>query len=101
MIPESIRWLMAQKKTHEAGIMIQKAAQINGKRLSDEMIRAFELKPSSNGDISAMKKDLSRNELDEDSTQTWQTLKQFMSSRRIVFRFLILFFIWYGGLLYF
>lgn len=91
MIPESIRWLMAQKKTHEAGIVIQKAAQINGKQLSDEMIRAFELKSKSNQEYS--KKDLSEHESDE-GTQTWQTLKQFVSSRRIILRFLILFFIW-------
>lgn len=94
MVPESVRWLIAQKKTHEAGVIIRKAAKINGKQLSDEIIQAFELKSADDQKVSRKKKDLSDDGLDGEDYQTWQTLKQFMSSRKLVTRFIILFFIW-------
>lgn len=94
MVPESVRWLIAQKKTHEAGVIIRKAAKINGKQLSNGIIQAFELKSADDQEVTRKKKDLLNDELDGEQYQTWQTLKQFLSSRKLVIRFLILFFIW-------
>lgn len=85
---------MAQKKTHEAGVIIRKAAKVNGKQLSDEIIQAFELTSLDDQEISKSKKAIAEDEQKAHRYQTGQTFKQFMSSRILVMRCLILIFIW-------
>lgn len=45
-VPESVRWLLAKKNTYKAGIIIQKAANVNGVTLSDNIIQVFEMHPA-------------------------------------------------------
>lgn len=85
---------MAKKKTQEAGVIIRKAAKVNGKQLSDGIIQAFELKSLDEEEIAKSKKVLADDEQEVNRYQTWETFKQFMSSRTLVLRCLILIFIW-------
>lgn len=87
---------MAKKRFQEAGLIIRKAAKLNRKPLSNEFNQAFELKSEKDLEMHAPKTISSEDESNTDSKQIWATLKQFISSRRIIVRFLIMFFIWYN-----
>lgn len=80
----------------EAGKIIRKAAEVNGKQLSTGTIQALEMKSlNENDDILKTKKDFSdAADGDETQYQTWQTVKQFMTSRVCLMRCIILIFIW-------
>lgn len=95
MVPESVRWLMAKKKMLRAGKIVRKAAKINGKELSNEVIQAFELKSVTDDDDFQKTKKLSDTKMEEQEYQTWQTFKQFLTSKVLLARVLILVVIWY------
>lgn len=92
IIPESVRWLIVKKRIREAGIIIQKAAKMNNKPLSEEILQAFEIKPVC--EKSEQKKSATDIILVESEERTWKIYKQFVSSRTIVARVFIMFFIW-------
>lgn len=123
-VPESVRWLLAQKNTYKAGKIIRRAAIVNRVVLSDHILQTFEMTgaPSaaveqtngaaaaptttaglSNADAKAEKG--SRNDdcddgLDVDEAKAvnkdaiWYTIKTVFGSRILVVRCLILFYIW-------
>lgn len=76
-----------------AGKIIRKAAEINGKELSSEMMQQFEMITATE-DLIKSKNDVPESKVEEDNYQTWQTFKQFISSRILVCRILILIVIW-------
>lgn len=94
MVPESVRWLMSKNKMLRAGKIIRKAAEINGKELSSEMMQQFEMITATE-DLIKSKNDVPESKVEEDNYQTWQTFKQFISSRILVCRILILIVIWW------
>lgn len=87
---------MAQKKIHEAAKIIHKAARMNGKQLSDEVIQALEMNLMDDHERLEKRNGLSKpnGKTPKVNNQTWLTLKQFMSSRTIIFRCAILCFVW-------
>lgn len=96
MVPESVRWLMAKKKMIRAGKIVRKAAKINGKQLSNEVMQAFEMKAvREDDDIPKSKKELPNTKMEEQEYQTWQTAKQFLTSKTLLTRVLVLIVIWY------
>lgn len=111
-VPESVRWLLAQKNTYKAGKIIRRAAVVNGVVLSDQILQVFEMSApgdaaTANGTVTAIKGDeksaaieleddmgLADDEEPLESHAIWRTFKTLFGSRVLVVRCFILFYIW-------
>ncbi|EEB11356.1 organic cation transporter, putative [Pediculus humanus corporis] len=83
LIPESVRWLLANKKNQKACAIINKAAKINQVNLSANLLRSMENKEND---------DTSQNSLEEG--KIWESFKQLIKSKILFFRSFLLFYIW-------
>ncbi|XP_023024168.2 organic cation transporter protein [Leptinotarsa decemlineata] len=81
IIPESVRWLLVNMKREEAKKIMLRAAKFNQVTLSDAAIKFIE--------------DDSLNETEDSEKDTmWSVIKGFMTSRKLIIRFLMVYFIW-------
>ena len=99
VIPESVRWLLARKETLKAEFIIRKAAQINGVVLSENLLATFRYN-NNNTDDDNDNNNKSTDETSDSDSETGQheilkTFKLIFKSRILLFRCLILFYIWY------
>ncbi|XP_025832792.1 organic cation transporter protein [Agrilus planipennis] len=83
VIPESVRWLIAKEKNDEAKKIVYKVAKTNRTSLSPVLLATFKNNSTSNND------NYSSNEVD-----ILPVVKQMFKSRKLVLRFIIVFFIW-------
>lgn len=81
MIPESVRWLLANEKNRKAKAVIYKVAEVNKVVLSDHVKDSF-------------KEDSLLTGKNEDEVKFLPILKDMLKSKKIIFRFLIVYYIW-------
>ncbi|XP_059481373.1 organic cation transporter protein [Neocloeon triangulifer] len=82
-VPESVRWLLTQKKNVKAKKIVQKVARANGVHLSQEILSTFD--------------EGSDSDSEEQKIHTQgilQSARALLRSKRLVLRSLYLFFIW-------
>ncbi|KAL0276359.1 UNVERIFIED_CONTAM: hypothetical protein PYX00_003949 [Menopon gallinae] len=84
LIPESVRWLLANHENKKASRIIQKAAKVNKAQLSRELIHSIE-------NEGAEKESL---DVKESAPSLWTTFKKLLHSKSLVFRSVLLFYIW-------
>ncbi|KAL1506270.1 hypothetical protein ABEB36_005662 [Hypothenemus hampei] len=84
IIPESVRWLMANEKNQRAKSVIMKAAKINKVQLSERLINTFD-------ETSSPSKDDTKTKSNE---KMLPIIKQMLKSKELIIRFLIIYFIW-------
>ncbi|KAK6636773.1 hypothetical protein RUM43_010436 [Polyplax serrata] len=90
LIPESVRWLLANKENKKASTIIKKAAKVNHVKLSNELLRSMDNKDAEDND----------SETDnETSTQIWEAIKQLLRSKGLFFRSILLGYIWIANAL--
>nr|XP_023025113.1 organic cation transporter protein-like [Leptinotarsa decemlineata] len=83
IIPESVRWLLANRKEAEAKMVLMKVAKINKVPKSNSLKNYLER-------ISVIKDE----EPGSQREDTLNIVKQMMKSRKLVIRFMIIIFIW-------
>ncbi|CAG9822517.1 unnamed protein product [Phaedon cochleariae] len=85
VIPESVRWLLANRRKHDAKKIVFKVARINRVVLSDSVVDSFResspLKAKGGG-------------VHKETERILVVAKQMLSSRKLLIRFLIVYFIW-------
>lgn len=97
LVPESVRWLLARNEHEKAGAIITRAAHVNHRELSVELMASFKQQQlEGNPDKQHL--------LELQQRQIWPSVKQVFGSRSLVLRYIILLFIWYmvlQGFIYF
>ncbi|KAJ8912268.1 hypothetical protein NQ315_008859 [Exocentrus adspersus] len=85
VIPESVRWLLANKKNQKAKKIVFKVAKVNKVILSHNVVDSFkeEAPLTAKGELETKEPD-----------KILPIIKQMLSSRKLVIRFLIMYFIW-------
>lgn len=88
LVPESVRWLLARNEHEKAGAIITRAAHVNHRELSVELMASFKQQQlEGNPDKQHL--------LELQQRQIWPSVKQVFGSRSLVLRYIILLFIWY------
>lgn len=81
MIPESVRWLLANEKRKKAKVIICKVAKANKVILSDNVLDTF-------------KEDSSLTGKQEVDTKILPVVKEMLESNKLILRFIIIYIIW-------
>ncbi|RZC05036.1 organic cation transporter protein [Asbolus verrucosus] len=83
IIPESVRWLLANKKREKAKGIVCRAAEVNNVTLSESLMDSF--KKSFSDD---------KEDVPEEGTKLLFVMKTTLKSKKLVLRLLIIYFIW-------
>lgn len=95
LVPESVRWLIARNRKEKAGQIIRKAAQVNRKELSVNLLANFQLEVSSNKNNDDSNYIIvERNKLKAEKYEIWLAVKEVFKSKTLIFRYTILLYIW-------
>ncbi|XP_044735546.1 organic cation transporter protein isoform X2 [Chrysoperla carnea] len=87
-IPESIRWLLATRRTRKATNVIEKVAKTNGVILSDSIMMSLRAEEAANNEKSVVS---TKGDADH---EIWPCVKEILVSCKMITRFLIIFYIW-------
>lgn len=87
IIPESVRWLMANSENQKAKLVITKAAKVNNVILSEVLLNTFDNSPDQ--DVDSEKEENAKKE------KIMPIVKQMFKSNEMKLRFSIVYFIWY------
>ncbi|XP_062127391.1 organic cation transporter protein [Drosophila sulfurigaster albostrigata] len=87
LVPESVRWLLARNEHEKAGAIIRRAAHVNQRELSLELMASFKQQNLNATD----KQQLSS---DQEQRQIWASVKQVFGSHSLIWRYILLLFIW-------
>ncbi|XP_060531615.1 organic cation transporter protein isoform X2 [Cylas formicarius] len=82
IIPESVRWLMAKSENGKAKKIVEKVAKINKVTLSTTLIDSFQESKYNHGENSSERENM------------FPVIKEMLKSRKLVCRFLIVFYVW-------
>lgn len=85
IVPESVRWLLAKNKNKRAIKIIEKAAEVNGVKISDELMKQFRELEVAEDNV-----EMKQARKDERKGQIWEAIKGMMSTRVMCLRILIL-----------
>ncbi|CRK90273.1 CLUMA_CG003984, isoform A [Clunio marinus] len=84
IIPESVRWLLAKNKNKRAIKIIEKAAEVNGTKISEETLKNFRELEVAEENSSANKR------IDESKSEIFPALREMLTTPVMVLRILIL-----------
>ncbi|KAG5886494.1 hypothetical protein JTB14_014677 [Gonioctena quinquepunctata] len=83
MIPESVRWLLANRRKNEAKMIIMKVAKVNKVNMSLSMVDSLkEIEPMKGDDGNTPRSEM------------FSVIKQLIVSKKLLIRFAIIYFIW-------
>jgi len=88
LVPESVRWLLARNEHEKASAIIRRAAHVNNRELSLELMASFK---QQHLDAIEGKQKLPKEQQDR---QIWASVKQVFASHSLIRRYIILLFIW-------
>ncbi|KAH8418564.1 hypothetical protein KR222_002216, partial [Zaprionus bogoriensis] len=83
LVPESVRWLLARNEHERAGAIIRRAAHVNHRELSVELMASFKQQQLDGKQQAPLQQ-----------RQIWSSVKQVFASRLLVVRYTILLYIW-------
>ncbi|KAH8297328.1 hypothetical protein KR044_010416 [Drosophila immigrans] len=87
LVPESVRWLLARNEHEKAGVIIRKAAHVNQRELSLELMACFKQQNLNSTDNQHLCSD-------QEQRQIWASVKQVFGSHSLIWRYSILLIIW-------
>jgi OCT family organic cation transporter-like MFS transporter 4/5 len=85
IIPESVRWLLANEKNEKAKGIINRVAEVNNVTLSESLLASFTKSTSTDAKAEPPRKD---------GAKILFVIKTLLKSRKLVIRLLIIYFIW-------
>jgi OCT family organic cation transporter-like MFS transporter 4/5 len=85
IIPESVRWLLANEKNEKAKGIINRVAEVNNVTLSESLLASFTKSTSTDAKSEPRHKD---------GAKILFVIKTLLKSRKLVIRLLIIYFIW-------
>ncbi|XP_034478926.1 organic cation transporter protein [Drosophila innubila] len=88
LVPESVRWLLARNEHEKAGAIIRRAAHVNQRELSLELMASFK---QQHLDATEGKLKLP---IEQQQRQIWSSIKQVFASKSLIWRYTTLLFIW-------
>ncbi|XP_059224881.1 organic cation transporter protein [Stomoxys calcitrans] len=88
LVPESVRWLIARNKRESAGKIIRRAAEVNRKELSMDLLENFK---STKGEEDS---EDSKDSLKEDKSEIWMAVKEVFRSKTLMVRYVIMLYVW-------
>ncbi|KAH8271495.1 hypothetical protein KR018_000953, partial [Drosophila ironensis] len=94
LVPESVRWLLARDRREQAGTIIRRAAKVNRRDISVELMAIFnqeelEAQKSTNEDAGMNEAESERKE-----DQIWASVKQVLGSHVLMARYGIMLLVW-------
>ncbi|XP_017838012.1 organic cation transporter protein [Drosophila busckii] len=92
LVPESVRWLIARNEHEKAGAIIKRAAQVNHRELSLELMASFKQQQLEANDADKHQSLLQQKQQEE--RQIWPSVKQVFAARQLVWRYAAMMFIW-------
>ncbi|XP_030554658.1 organic cation transporter protein [Drosophila novamexicana] len=90
LVPESVRWLLARNEHEKAGNIIRRAAHVNQRELSLELMASFKQQQLDAADTAPGKQPL----IQQQQREIWPSVKQVFTSSKLIWRYTILLFIW-------
>lgn len=88
LVPESVRWLLARNEHEKAGAIIRRAAHVNQRQLSVELMASFKQQQLDGNSAKLLSPEVQQR-------QIWPSVKQVFGSRVLVLRYITLLFIWW------
>ncbi|KAM8711158.1 hypothetical protein ACLKA7_000313 [Drosophila subpalustris] len=88
LVPESVRWLLARNEHEKAGAIIRRAAHVNQRELSLELMASFK---QQHLEAAEGKQKLP---MEQQERQIWTAIKQVFASSSLIWRYTTLLFIW-------
>ncbi|BFG03427.1 organic cation transporter protein [Drosophila madeirensis] len=88
IVPESVRWLLARNQREKAGVIIRRAAKVNRRDISIELLASFKQQ-----ELDMESTDSNQKEKKEDS-QIWLAVKEVFASHILIIRYVNMLFIW-------
>ncbi|KAL7735850.1 hypothetical protein ACLKA6_017848 [Drosophila palustris] len=88
LVPESVRWLLARNEHEKAGAIIRRAAHVNQRELSLELMASFK---QQHLEVAEGKQKLP---MEQQDRQIWTAIKQVFASSSLIWRYTTLLFIW-------
>ncbi|XP_017077108.1 organic cation transporter protein isoform X2 [Drosophila eugracilis] len=92
MVPESVRWLLARNRREQAGSIIRRAAKVNRRDISIELMASFKQQ-----ELEAEASPQHGNEgvlVERKDDKIWLAIKQVVGSHTLIVRYAILLLIW-------
>ncbi|XP_023159895.2 organic cation transporter protein [Drosophila hydei] len=92
LVPESVRWLLARNEHVKAGNIIRRAAHVNQRELSLELMASLKQQQLDATDNSSDKQEQLQKR--QQQREIWPSVKQVFGSKKLIGRYIILLFIW-------
>nr|XP_014100467.1 organic cation transporter protein isoform X2 [Bactrocera oleae] len=99
-VPESVRWLIARNEREKAGVIIKRAAAINKRELSLQLLASFKTEncvpppmPTKSTDNGADSEKLRENGVDG-KNEIWRAVCDIFKSKTLLLRYAIMLYIW-------
>lgn len=92
LVPESVRWLLARNRREQAGAIIRRAAKVNRRDISVELMASFKQQELDAEAVTELEQCGAPAELKDD--QIWHSTKQVLGSPILMARYAILLLVW-------
>ncbi|KAH8372838.1 hypothetical protein KR009_006112, partial [Drosophila setifemur] len=92
LVPESVRWLLARDRLGQAGAIIRRAAKVNRRNISVELMASFkQQEPDERRRTDSCGDGILVEQRDD---QIWVAIKQVFGSHILMIRYIIMLFVW-------
>ncbi|XP_022228886.2 organic cation transporter protein [Drosophila obscura] len=88
IVPESVRWLLARNQREKAGVIIRRAAEVNRRDISIELLASFKQQELD------MESTASDQKEKQENSQIWLAVKEVFASHILIVRYANMLFIW-------
>ncbi|XP_020815065.1 organic cation transporter protein isoform X1 [Drosophila serrata] len=92
LVPESVRWLLARNRRAQAAVIIRRAAKVNRRDISVELMASFKEQEVNGTVLTELEEPGAPVELKDD--QIWRAVKEVFGSHILLARYAIMLFVW-------